>query len=477
MPSIARCLSLAVMAAACGGPRDRANEIPGSSNGSGAASSEGGAGGLVADVPTFSDEQLALIAELAPEVLPKPPKDVSNVYADDPKAAALGETFFFEARFSGALLDADNDGGPNSLGVKGESGKVACSGCHDPGVGFLDRRSTFQEISLGTGWTARRTPPLTDVGQAKIVMWGGRHSTLYAQVFGPLENPLEMNSSRLYVARYVAEHYADEYEAVFGAGSLDVLSDEARFPVLSGDQTGCKLLVPIAHPRAHPPDASYECHGMPGDDAEYDGMAPADQEIVTRIVVNVGKAIAAYERTLHCGPSRFDAWAHGDDAALDAAEQRGLALFVGDGKCVSCHSGPYFSDQKFHNTGVMEEATREGILNADDRGAALDLLLAMDDPLGIASTFSDGDDGRLPEVVTKAHEGAFRTPILRCVSARPTLMHHGLVLSLEEAIAFKARGGDPGGYPGESELEPLPLSLEDRRDLVAFLEALGPTND
>src|SRR5262249_29585624 len=143
--------------------------------------------------------------------------DVSNHFADDPSAAALGEALFMDAGFSGRLLDLDDDGSPRSLGQRGQTGKVACNGCHDAKNGFLDVRSPFKEITLGTGWTGRRTPSLLDVGQASIVMWGGRHSTLQSQVFGALENPLEMNSSRLLLAEWIANHYADEYEAIFGA--------------------------------------------------------------------------------------------------------------------------------------------------------------------------------------------------------------------------------------------------------------------
>src|SRR5262249_8119786 len=160
-------------------------------------------------------------------------RDISNRYADDPKAAALGQKLFFDRDFSGALLDLDDDGGPNALGVRGDPGKVSCAGCHEGKSGFSDTRSSFKEISLCTAWTGRRTPWLLDVGQAKVIMWGGRHSTLYAQVFGPLENPLEMNSSRLFVAQRIATIYGAEYEAVFGAGSLAALKDTTRFPVLT----------------------------------------------------------------------------------------------------------------------------------------------------------------------------------------------------------------------------------------------------
>jgi cytochrome c peroxidase len=418
---------------------------------------------------------------LAPAVLPGPVHDASNAVADDPAAAALGKKLFFDPGFSGALLDLDDDGGPNALGVRGVTGKVSCAGCHDGKSSFLDTRSVFKEISLGAAWTRRRTPTLLDVGQAKIVMWGGRFSTLYAQVFGPLENPLEMNSSRLFVAQQIAKSYLAEYEAVFGGGTLAALEDARRFPPLDAKATGCRLLMDTDHPRAPALDSVYECHGIPGDHAEYDGMSDADRDLVTRVVVNAGKAIAAYERLLTCGPGRFDAWAHGDQSALSDSEQRGYAIFVGKGQCVGCHSGPYFSDQKFHNLGLAEGKTRAGVLNGDDHGAATDLVSAVEDPLGIASRYSDGDDGRMPQKLGAELDGAFRTPTLRCLTARPTFMHSGLLHSLTEVVAFLDRGGDPSGsHPGSSALVPLGLSAPEKADLVAFLGTLdgpGPSAD
>jgi cytochrome c peroxidase len=287
-----------------------------------------------------------------------------------------------------------------------------------------------------------------------------------------------MNSSRLFVAERIARNYAAEYEAVFGTGTLAPLSDSARFPPLDPSTTGCRLTEPADHPRLEPPAALYVCHGMPGDGAEYDSMTPADQDLVTRVVINIGKAIAAFERRLDCGPGRFDAWAHGDDAALTVEEQAGFDVFVGQGRCVSCHSGPFFSDQEFHNVGLADGTTRAGILNGNDRGAALDLVRAATDPLGVAGRYSDGDDGRLPPDVRPGadHEGAFRTPTLRCVGERPSFMHSGLLRTLADVVAFFDRGGDPSGsYVGQSVLQPLGLTAEEKSDLVSFLKALeGP---
>lgn len=65
--------------------------------------------------------------------------------------------------------------------------------------------------------------------------------------------------------------------------------------------------------------------GAPGDGAEFDAMSADAQTEVTEVVVNVGKALGAYQRLLSCGPSRFDRWMHGDEDALTRAEQRGQA--------------------------------------------------------------------------------------------------------------------------------------------------------
>ena len=146
---------------------------------------------------------------------------------------------------------------------------------------------------------------------------------------------------------------------------------------------------------------------------------------------------------------------------------------MGKAQCASCHSGPYFSDQRFYNLGLTEKETRAGIFNGNDRGPAKDLLAAAADPLGIASAYSDGDDGRLPANVGPEYEGAFRTPALRCVSRRPSFMHSGLLHTLEEVVSFFNRGGDPAGtYQGVGVLTPLGLSSDEEADLVAFLRAL-----
>jgi cytochrome c peroxidase len=352
--------------------------------------------------------------------------------------------------------------------MAGQTGRVACAGCHIPGSGFSDTRSGQLQISLGAGWGRRRAPSLLDVGQATLVMWDGKRDTLYDQIFGPLETVVEMNSSRLYAAEQLYAKYQAPYEAVFGP--MPPLGDTTQFPALSATLTGCQPMDPTDPA----PTCDGTFHGMPGDHAEYDAMTADNQTAITRVVVNAGKAIGAFERLLTCGATPFDAWMHGGPAVSRAA-QRGAAVFVGDGKCVSCHGGPFLSDQKFHDVGLEPEVVQQAFVDSDDPGAATGIAFALTNPINSQSAFSDGNDGRLPAAVTPAMNGAFRTPMMRCVSLRPTFMHTGQVQTLAEVVAFFNGGGGFTGDPGTDELQPLGLTALQQSDLVAFLESLtGP---
>jgi cytochrome c peroxidase len=415
--------------------------------------------------PVFTAETRAALGALSPAQLPAPGTDASNRFANDAKAALFGRRLFFDPIFSGKLLDGDNDGSVHALGNKGDTGKVACAGCHLPMTAFSDTRSIQQQTSLAAGWGLRRAPSLLDVGQSRVLMWDGRHDAMYNQVFGPIESPVEMNSSRLYAAEQVFTHHRAEYEAIFGA--MPPL-DDARFAPLSAVQTGCDAL-----------DADLKCkapmRGAPGDAGAYDALSAADRDAVTRVIVNVGKAIGAYERLLGCGTSRFDRFVRGDATALTRSEQRGAILFVGKGHCVDCHSGPFMSDEKFHNVGLKPGLVATVFLDVNDPGASVGLELTAADPLNVKGAFSDGDDGRLPSTIGPEMKGAFRTPRLRCVAKRPSFMHTGQHRTLDDVIAFFSRGGDAAGYPGTNELKSLDLTMSERSDLVTFLKSLdGP---
>ncbi len=448
---------------ACGSNAGTPDAAAGSAGQAGAS----GAGGADA-APVLTESERAQLRSLSPVALPAAPADISNRFSDQPKAAAFGQKLFFDPGFAGKLIDGDDDGSASTLGKRGDTGKVSCAGCHVPSAGFLDNRTLGQQVSLAAGWGRRKAPSLLDVGQATLITWDGRRDALYNQPFGPIESPVEMNSSRLYAAQQVFLHHRAEYEAIFGL--MPALDDAERFPPLTAEQTGCQPSTV---------DTLTSCngteHGLPGDKAEFDGLSADDQNLVTEVIVNVGKALGAYERLLTCGQSRFDQWMQGKATALNNAEQRGAQLFVGRGQCVNCHSGPFLSDQKFHNVGLSPTTVAVVFIDSNDQGASVGLATSLADPLNTHGHFSDGDDDRLPHSVDASMLGAFRTPALRCAARRPSFMHTGQLGSMKDVVSFFARGGDPFGYPGKNELSVLSLNQADQADLVAFLQTLeGP---
>jgi cytochrome c peroxidase len=398
--------------------------------------------------PGMSEETRLLLQSLSPPELPPPPADASNRFADDPRAAALGKKFFFDTRFSGALLDSANNGQAGTLGNVGDTQKVACASCHVPTSSFQDTRSSRGQISLGSGWSHRRAPSLLDVSQQQFLNWDGRRDTAFSQPFTPIEDITEFNSSRLFAAQQLVKLYREEYEAIFGP--LPQLSYE---PVAPADAGCAELPEGVVHGSCDKP-------GQDDDD-------------VTQIIVNMGKAIQAYTRQLSCGQSRFDAWVAGDATALNADEQAGAQLFVGKAGCVQCHSGPHLSDHYFHNVGMRPDFSFF-VVPIPDNGAVDGLAAMLKDPLNSKGKFSDGYDGRLdalPEDLSHL-TGAFKTPSLRCVSRRPSFMHTGQFRSLEDVVLFFNRGGNPSGYPGTSENKARNLSDAERGQLVAFLRSL-----
>src|SRR5262249_51138736 len=162
--------------------------------------------------------------------------------------------------------------------------------CHVAPWG-TDTRSSPNALSLGTSWTTRNTPPIANVAYYKWFYWDGRSDSLWQQALLAGENALQQNSDRLRITHVIYTKYKAVYGAVFAAafGPLD-----SRFAPANGS--------------AFPPS------GKPGA-AAYDGLPAADQAIITRVFVNWGKAIEAYERLLVSRNSPWDKFVAGDTAA------------------------------------------------------------------------------------------------------------------------------------------------------------------
>jgi cytochrome c peroxidase len=261
---------------------------------------------------------------------------------------------------------------------------------------------------------------------------------------------VEHGGSRTQYAHLIVEHYQGEYEAIFGP-----LPDLSHLPSQAG---------PVEDAEAR---------------ATWEAMAPEDREAVTRIYVNMGKAIAAYERLLTPGPSRFDAYVEavlsGDaetmQATLTADEVAGLRLFIGKGNCLQCHNGSLFTDNHFHNTGVPPV---EGL--PEDTGRAQGARQVLDDEFNCLSSYSDAgpeDCAELRFMIAEGHElvRQFKAPSLRDVAERAPYMHAGQFGSLAEVLDHYNRA--PEAPEGHSELEPLNLSEQEKAYLIAFLHTLS----
>jgi cytochrome c peroxidase len=203
----------------------------------------------------------------------------------------------------------------------------------------------------------------------------------------------------------------------------------------------------------------------------------ATRDEATSVFVNMGKAIAAYERTLEYRPSRFDGYVETlQDAGvaprdvLSADEVAGLRLFIGKASCVNCHNGPLLTNNEFHNTGVP---AHPGLPADKGRLAGADAVLR--DEFNCRSRWSDSRSkcAELEFLVTGDHvlERAFKVPSLRNVGERAPYMHAGQFSTLSEVVEHYNRA--PKAPAGHSEIEPLRLSAQERRQIEAFLRSLG----
>ena len=161
---------------------------------------------------------------------------------------------------------------------------------------------------------------------------------------------------------------------------------------------------------------------------------------------NIGKALAAFERTLTATNSPYDRYQKGDKTAMTAAQIQGLQTFTNEG-CAVCHSGPMFSDYKTHVLSVPDNAK----LAASDGGAG--------------GTY------------------AFRTPSLRNVSLTAPYMHNGVFQSLDQTVAFYDRIGDGNSQNPhvsrqqlDANVRRINLRNNEQAQIVAFLTALTDTN-
>ena len=374
----------------------------------------------------LANAHLAHVEELSLDTLGAPHADPSNRWADVPEAARLGQRLFFDARLS-------------------SNGKVSCATCHDPAKQFQDGTP----LARGVGTTDRRTMPVAGTAHSPFLFWDGRKDSQWAQALGPLESAVEHGGNRTQYAHVVATHYRRDYEKLFGR-----LPDLRSVPRSAG---------PVQDAAAR---------------KAWDAMPQVQRDAVTQVFVNVGKAIAAYERQVSFAPSRLDRFVSEwkrtgtqPTEGLDAKERAGLALFVGKANCTQCHNGPLLTNNEFHNTGVP---MRPGL--PADRGRIVAVAGVKADEFNCRSRWSDATARQCQELeflapASAVQERAYKVPSLRNVAERAPYMHAGQFATLREVLEHYNRA--PQAPAGTSELVPLGLTNEELDQLEAFLRTLS----
>lgn len=297
------------------------------------------------------------------------------------------------------------------------NGTMSCGMCHVPEEGFASNASQ-RAVGIEGRSLKRNAPTVLNVALLTTLFHDGRENALAPQAWSPLLHPDEMANP-----------------------SVGHLLDRLR---------------------RMPQYARRFERAFPGRGVGMD---------------SVGEALAAYQRTLVAGDSRFDRWRWGGQPqALDAEQRQGFALFTGKAGCARCHlvgaEHALFTDQRFHVTGAGAAWAPRGpvvvplapgvqtTLQAADRQA----YEAVDAP----------DLGRWDISQDPRDRFAFRTPSLRNVARTAPYMHDGSLPTLEAVVDFYAAGG--GAAPDRSPLlRPLPLDAAERQALVAFMRALDST--
>lgn len=175
------------------------------------------------------------------------------------------------------------------------------------------------------------------------------------------------------------------------------------------------------------------------DDAQY-AAAFAEVFGTEPSPVTLQRALATFVRGIVRGDAPYDRFLAGETDALLPQQRTGLWLFESKGGCWRCHTPPLFTDERFHNTGV---GVRDG--NPEPGRARL--------------TGADGDRGR------------WKTPTLRGVRLTAPYMHDASLATLDDVVAFYARGGNANAQL-DARMQPAALSDDERAALVAFLSSL-----
>ncbi|MGH1486106.1 MAG: cytochrome-c peroxidase [Cellvibrionaceae bacterium] len=389
----------------------------------------------------WTENELRILRSLSLKSLSSVPPSPSNRYVNSINAQVLGKNLFYDKALS-------------------VDGTLSCASCHQPEKYFTDGLPRSQGVISGKNDVSHSRNAPTVVGSAWLrwFYWDGRRDSLWSQALIPFEANNEMGSSRLSVVRYIAmdDDYKQAYEGLFGKLDPEFLSE--KLPKHAG---------PLGNKKFQ--DNWYR-------------LPKSLRKNINIAYSNIGKSIAAYQRTLVPKTTRFDRYVDFLDAKKDTGniiskdEIAGIRLFIDTKKtqCLQCHNGPLLTNRGFHNVG-----TGNFTGTVLDFGRLFGLQAALMDPFNCIGEYSDAKSTDCLQLrfLNKAHhiplKGAFKVPSLRGVAYTAPYFHDGRFNSLEEVMAYY---NNPPNNNGPHELKPLDLSDKQMQQLVAFMKMLVKIN-
>ncbi|MEI8135359.1 MAG: cytochrome c peroxidase [bacterium] len=341
-------------------------------------------------------------------------------------------------------------------------GSTSCASCHQADRGFSDLLQTSRGMNGQMG--TRNAPGLTNVAYNTVFTWDGKFPTLEKHAPGPIFNAVEMGNNFFTSGKDTIGN-RDTTGGGYGSkvGTNDTLMLFARLDgnpkVLPGTMVGATAMVDVNSVRKDKLGKNYyallnAAWGPVTVTMSTDrGTTFTKVEAVAFTMDIIAKSIAAFERTFISNASPFDRYNSGDETAINDNAKNGFKLFIDTARanCVSCHSGYNFTDQQFHNNGILQNSP-----NVDSK-----------------------DIGRGAITKNSADNFKYKTPTLRNVSLTGPWMHNGtfansgatVEISLENVVRHYNFGGHatPGQDPRVRQLH---LSDDEVRDISMFLMTL-----
>jgi cytochrome c peroxidase len=347
-----------------------------------------------ADQEQSLDDRIKL---LKLETLPEVTHPANN--PTSPDKVKLGKLLFFDP-----ILSGEKD--------------ITCYTCHDPNRGY----SEPLDLSIGPGGRGFGVNRIPGTGRPRAIR---NSTTIINSAFTGLTN---------------GSHHLDVSDAPQTWAIIRRSLEAQTFGALGNNTHMRGVPTPMYEAAAAPDSLAKRLKSI----AEYVTLfnrafpPTGNASSVTR--ENLGKAVAAFERSVISNNSPYDQYVKGNLNALTEQQKRGLLLYYGKANCSNCHSGPMFSDYNLYNLGIKDHS----LLSTPDLGSNSQRL--------------------------------FRTPSLRNVALTSPYMHNGTIPTLRKVIEFYNQGlpENPNVSPSDLsiKIKPLKLSSDEIDDILSFLNAL-----